>query len=76
MPTTLYTPNKSGTIGFKGKEYTIKNGEIEVPDDAVETLVETHGFSKTALEKPEKAEAETEAEAETKKPTAKKPVKE
>lgn len=46
MPTTLYT--KGGPFGFAGKEYAPDaSGKVDVPDQAVETLVESHGFSTT-----------------------------
>ena len=50
MPSKLFTKQVSGSVGFKGKEYPIKDGVVEVPDEAVETLVESHGFSKTEIE--------------------------
>ena len=43
MPTTLYT--KGGPFSFAGIEYIPEGGKIDVPDQAVDTLVESHGFS-------------------------------
>ena len=45
MPTTIYSKEKSGSVGFEGKQYEIKDGAVSVPDHAVGVLVESHGFS-------------------------------
>lgn len=58
MPTKLYTTKTGGTVGHGGKEYPIVDGTVDVPDDAVPALVESHGFTKEppkdAPEAPEK----------------------
>ena len=47
MPTKLYTTKTGGTVGHGGKEYPIVEGAVDVPDEAVPALVESHGFTKT-----------------------------
>ena len=45
MPTKLFTKHTADhTIGFNGKEYAVKNGSVDVPDEAVAVLCEAHGF--------------------------------
>lgn len=46
MPTTIYTTKPIGSVGYKGKEYPVTDGEVDVPDEAVDTLMEAHGFTK------------------------------
>jgi hypothetical protein len=49
MPTRIYSKQDSGAISFNGKTYSIQNGSVEVPDEAVDILCEAHGFSKDEI---------------------------
>lgn len=46
MPTTIYTTKPIGSVSYAGKEYPVEDGEANVPDDAVDMLMEAHGFTK------------------------------
>lgn len=54
MPTKLYSRSTVGSVSFAGKSYPVKDGEVEVPDDAVKVLTESHGFSLNPFEDAEK----------------------
>lgn len=48
MPTRIYPhpEKKQSTVSHGGKTFTAnEDGSIDVPDDAVEVFVESHGFS-------------------------------
>lgn len=45
MPTTIYTKKADSELSYGGKTYEIKDGAVSVPDDAVDTLVESFGFT-------------------------------
>jgi hypothetical protein len=50
MPTTIYTDQKITSVGYDGKEYPVKDGAVDVPDNAVAVLTESFGFFTTAPE--------------------------
>lgn len=45
MPTTLYTSKSIASVSHKGIQYPVEDGAVEVPDDAVAILCESHGFT-------------------------------
>jgi hypothetical protein len=52
MPTKIYSSNAEGHISYNGKIYEIaKDGSVDVPDDAVDVFVESHGFSLNKIDK-------------------------
>jgi hypothetical protein len=53
MPTKLYTKKAIGSVGHAGKTYDVVDGEVDVPDDAVATLCESHGFTEKPHEEVE-----------------------
>jgi hypothetical protein len=63
MPTTLYTTQKISSVGYDGKEYPVKDGAVDVPDNAVNVLTEAHGFTTSPAEKVEEKKPAAKAEA-------------
>lgn len=50
----LYTTEEGGSVSFEGTEYRVKNGMVDVPENAVPILLESHGFT---ARKPNKRKA-------------------
>jgi hypothetical protein len=48
MPTTLYTKQQIHTVSYDGQQFKVVGGKVEVPDEAVTTLCESHGFTTDA----------------------------
>lgn len=58
MPTTIYTKQPIASVSHLGKSYTVKEGAVDVPDDAVDVLCESHGFTTKAPEQSAESEEE------------------
>lgn len=41
----VYTTEDHESISFDGKSYPVEDGAVDVPPEAIETLIQSHGFT-------------------------------